>query len=193
MLIILKDALRSVPVYGWLMQLGLYIFLQRKRDSDIPHITRMLNYLIQLGTHPSLLLFPEGTDLSKSNVAKSNQYAQANGLNELTYVLHPKPSGFVAALQCMRNTGAALHDVTIAYDDHERGKRPSEKDLVTGKFPRAIYLHVERHEMKSLPEGKRELEAWLRSAFQKKEKLLKEFYEAEEGDETDTNGGEETW
>jgi lysocardiolipin and lysophospholipid acyltransferase len=130
--IILKDALRTVPIFGWLMQLGLYIFLRRQRDLDLPHITRMLSYLVSVGSHPSLLLFPEGTDLSESNIAKSNQFAKSAGLPEYQYVLHPKPSGLCVALDFFRNSDTALHDVTLAYEDFSPGKRSTEYDLMTG-------------------------------------------------------------
>ena len=134
MLVILKDALRTAPVYGWLMQMGLYIFLERKRESDIPHITNMLSYHVNIDKPPSLLIFPEGTDLSQSNIAKSNQYATERGLPPYRYVLHPKPSGMVAALACMRRVeGSVLHDVTIAYDDYQRGVRPNEHGVLLGE------------------------------------------------------------
>ena len=70
--IILKDSLRSVPLFGWAMQITMYIFLSRKREMDIPHIKRTLSYLLCTGATPSLFLFPEGTDLSESNKKKSN-------------------------------------------------------------------------------------------------------------------------
>ena len=70
--IILKDSLRSVPLFGWAMQIMMYIFLSRKREMDIPHIKRMLSYLLCTGATPTLFLFPEGTDLSESNKKKSN-------------------------------------------------------------------------------------------------------------------------
>ena len=70
--VILKDSLRSVPLFGWAMQIMMYIFLSRKREIDVPHIKRMFSYLLCTGATPSLLLFPEGTDLSESNKKKSN-------------------------------------------------------------------------------------------------------------------------
>lgn len=44
--IVLKESLRSVPVFGWAMQLMMYIFLSRRRDMDIPLIRQMLLYLL---------------------------------------------------------------------------------------------------------------------------------------------------
>ena len=70
--VVLKEQLRSVPIFGWAMQIMMYIFLSRKRDQDIPLIRRMLMYLLGCGCAPAIFLFPEGTDLSESNKAKSN-------------------------------------------------------------------------------------------------------------------------
>lgn len=139
MVIILKDSLRTAPIFGWLMQLALYIFLKRNRDDDLPHISKMLAYLTSLGTIPSLLLFPEGTDLSDSNIEKSNRFASSNNLPQYKYVLHPKPSGLVTALNCYREQEhdlvtktAVIHDITIAYEDYHVGVRSSEKSFLFG-------------------------------------------------------------
>ena len=70
--VILKDSLRSVPVYGWAQQVMLYIFLSRRKDRDLPVMKRMLIYLFLSEETPSIFLFPEGTDLSESNMKKSN-------------------------------------------------------------------------------------------------------------------------
>lgn len=70
--VILKESLRSVPIYGWAMQIMMYIFVSRKREEDIPYLRKILSYLVCTGHSPSLLLFPEGTDLNESNKKKSN-------------------------------------------------------------------------------------------------------------------------
>ena len=138
MVIILKDSLRTAPIFGWLMQLALYIFLKRNRENDLPHISKMLSYLTSLRTVPSLLLFPEGTDLSPSNIEKSNRFATENNLPQYQQVLHPKPSGLVTAVSAYREQqqpqqgGAAIHDLTIAYEDYHIGKRSSEKSFLFG-------------------------------------------------------------
>jgi 1-acyl-sn-glycerol-3-phosphate acyltransferase len=144
MVIILKDSLRTAPVFGWIMQLALYIFLKRSRENDLPHIAQMLTYLSSLGSLPSLLLFPEGTDLSDSNISKSNRFAAENGLPLYEFVLHPKPSGLVTAANCFREQqrlkqseatreqGGVVHDLTIAYEDYRIGKRSSEKSFLFG-------------------------------------------------------------
>ena len=56
----------------------------------------MLDYLLQgraCTQPPSVLLFPEGTDLSDSMRARSNAFAKERGLPEHSYVLYPKSAG----------------------------------------------------------------------------------------------------
>lgn len=73
LVVMLKEELKSVPIFGWAMQLCMYIFLHRKREIDVPHIKKMLDYSIaSTDTKPTILLFPEGTDLSPTMVEKSN-------------------------------------------------------------------------------------------------------------------------
>lgn len=144
MRVVLKDALRSVPFYGWAMQMSMYIFLQRSRDADVPHIYNVMSYLLKTSKKVSTLIFPEGTDLSESNVRKSNQYASERGLPEYRYVLYPKPTGFMTCADAVRNfhpatggSGSAercyVHDLTLAFKDYEPGERPNEKSLLLGK------------------------------------------------------------
>jgi lysocardiolipin and lysophospholipid acyltransferase len=73
MTFLLKEALKSVPFFGWSMQIMMYIFLGRNKEKDLPTIEKSLNYLTTVDSHPSLFIFPEGTDLSDSNKLKNDQ------------------------------------------------------------------------------------------------------------------------
>lgn len=70
---ILKDSLKTLPFFGWCMQALMYIFLERKKEKDIPKIERLLRYLSTYCSNPSVFLYPEGTDLSPSNLEKSHK------------------------------------------------------------------------------------------------------------------------
>jgi lysocardiolipin and lysophospholipid acyltransferase len=68
--IVLKDPLRQVPIFGWGMQIMMYVFLSRsrdKRDRDLSYVHDMLTYLLNMERAICLFIFPEGTDLSDSN------------------------------------------------------------------------------------------------------------------------------
>lgn len=98
--VILKESLRSVPIYGWAMQIMMYIFVSRKREEDIPYLRKILSYLICTGHSPSLLLFPEGTDLNESNKKKSNAckffrfFLNSNKIQIHTILVHCSPDLF---------------------------------------------------------------------------------------------------
>jgi 1-acyl-sn-glycerol-3-phosphate acyltransferase len=152
--VVLKDALRSVPFYGWAMQMSMYIFLQRSREADVPHIYNVMSYLLKTSEKVSTLIFPEGTDLSESNVRKSCQYARERGLPEYRYVMYPKPTGFMTCAEAVRDfranlggsngsggglrEGCYVHDLTMAFRDYVPGERPNENSLLLG-----IYIHAE--------------------------------------------------
>jgi lysocardiolipin and lysophospholipid acyltransferase len=70
---ILKESLKSVPFYGWCMQIMVFIFLSRQRDLDIPIIRAAINYLKKVDNYPNILIFPEGTDLSSSVLKRNNE------------------------------------------------------------------------------------------------------------------------
>lgn len=68
-----KQSLRGAPLYGWAMQMMAYVFLKRNRDEDVPIIKNSVNYLLDVDTDPCIFIFPEGTDLSPSNIVKSHK------------------------------------------------------------------------------------------------------------------------
>lgn len=86
--IILKNGLKSVPLYGWGMQALQFIFLTRERAKDLPHIIQSVRYIlyasakaspvsvpVDIGIPPmSILIFPEGTDLHEKAIAQSNEF-----------------------------------------------------------------------------------------------------------------------
>lgn len=97
-------------------------------------IYNTMSYLLRTSEKVALLLFPEGTDLSNSNIRKSNDYAAKHNLPEYKYVLHPKSTGFFVSLQAMRHHGGSVHDITVAFKDKNEGQRPGEKELILGEY-----------------------------------------------------------
>nr|XP_014353287.1 PREDICTED: lysocardiolipin acyltransferase 1 isoform X2 [Latimeria chalumnae] len=66
--ICLKSALKSVPGFGWAMQVASFIFIQRKWEEDKRHFEAMLDYFCDIKEPLQLLIFPEGTDLTGDNL-----------------------------------------------------------------------------------------------------------------------------
>ena len=177
--IALREDIKYIPFIGWGVQSFLFPFISRTdKSKDLATIRNTLEYLTAI-QHPrgcSLLLFPEGTDLSKSNLAKSQAAQEAKGLPVWSNVLLPRTAGFCEALQTLRNLNAidSLVDITIGYVDFQPFERPSELCLWSGRVPREVHIHAEYMRWSDLPvEDQPE---WLLQRFKKKEELLGRFY-----------------
>ncbi|XP_037751521.1 lysocardiolipin acyltransferase 1 isoform X5 [Chelonia mydas] len=100
--ICLKSSLKSVPGFGWAMQVAAFIFIQRKWEDDKNHFENMLDYFCDIREPLQLLIFPEGTDLTANTKARSNEFAEKNGLRKYKYVLHPRTTGFTFVVERLR-------------------------------------------------------------------------------------------
>lgn len=88
--IVLKESLKGIPGFGWATQMLLFVFLKRDKSKDLQRVREISDYLVCLNVPTTLLIFPEGTDLSPSNLLKSLLFARKEGLAEYQFVLHPK-------------------------------------------------------------------------------------------------------
>lgn len=76
------------------MQMSGFLYITRHWEVDRIRLAESLDYLVELGRRTQILIFPEGTDLSQSNIVKSNKFADAHNLPKHSYTLHPKTTGF---------------------------------------------------------------------------------------------------
>lgn len=160
--IALKAPLKSAGPFGWAMQAFLFVFLSRSsREADLASLRRTLGDAVRTRRPIAFLIFPEGTDLSATNVAKSHAHAEAKGLPRYEHVLHPRAAGLAAALQTLGPSLDALYDATVSYELHPKAAaeraagrgdgRPSEKSLLHGTLPRVVRVHVRRTPASELP------------------------------------------
>lgn len=186
----LKAGLKKVPVFGWAAQSFLYIFLERQMDGGVRGgsvgcITRVLDHCV--GTHGepmTLLLFPEGTDLSPSNVARSNVFGASKGLPPTKFTLQPRTAGFVAAVQSLGGRLDAVLDLTLSYTSAaspdgtagspDADRRPSEKTMLRGQWPSTIHVEMQRVAAAELPAAHDAvaLANWLTARWATKEATL---------------------
>lgn len=171
---ILKDPIRHIPGPGWIMQMNGFLYITRRWEVDKERLSKTLNYLIALNKKPQLLIFPEGTDLTKTSKIKSDNYARKNNLSLYDYTLHPKTTGFSYLVRHLQNANFldAVYDLTIAYPDNIP---QSEVDLVKGKLPKEVHFHIERIESSDIPKDEDELRLWLEDKWKNKEDVLKKF------------------
>ncbi|XP_062378242.1 lysocardiolipin acyltransferase 1 [Sardina pilchardus] len=176
--ICLKAGLKAVPGFGWAMQVASFIFIHRRWEEDRTHMANMLQYFCHIREPLQLLLFPEGTDLTENTRARSDDFAEKNGLPKFEYVLHPRTTGFTFIVNTLREGDNldAVHDITVAYP---KNIPQTERHLVLGLFPREIHFHVRRHPVSALPAGGEALQAWCQERWVEKERRLRDFYAAE--------------
>ncbi|KAM4680408.1 lysocardiolipin acyltransferase 1 isoform 6-T8 [Amazona ochrocephala] len=161
---------------GWAMQVAAFIFIQRKWEDDKSHFEKMLDYFCDIREPLQLLIFPEGTDLTANTKARSNEFAEKNGLQKYEYVLHPRTTGFTFVVERLREGDNldAIHDITVAYPQNIP---QTEKHLLNGNFPKEIHFHVQRYPIETVPISKEELQLWCRKRWEEKEERLRHFYE----------------
>ncbi|XP_009989644.1 PREDICTED: lysocardiolipin acyltransferase 1 [Tauraco erythrolophus] len=174
--ICLKSSLKSIPGFGWAMQVAAFVFIQRKWEDDKSHFEKMLDYFCDIHEPLQLLIFPEGTDLTANTKARSNEFAEKNGLQKYEYVLHPRTTGFTFVVERLREGDNldAIHDITVAYPQNIP---QTEKHLLNGNFPKEIHFHVQRYPIETVPTSKEELQLWCRKRWEEKEERLRHFYE----------------
>ncbi|XP_053315799.1 lysocardiolipin acyltransferase 1 [Spea bombifrons] len=176
--ICLKSSLKSVPGFGWAMQVAAFIFIRRKWEEDKSHFEAMLDYFCDIKEPLQLLIFPEGTDLTENTKARSDDFAVKNDLQKYEYVLHPRTTGFTFIVDRLRegNNLDAIHDITVAYPQNIP---QTEKHILNGNFPEEIHFHVRRYPVSCLPASKEALQVWCQDRWKEKEERLRAFYEGE--------------
>lgn len=107
-----------------------FIFMSRKMATDQPRLTYRLNKLRQRKPDPRrppgstatyldpmwLLLFPEGTNLSKNGRNKSRAWSAKTGLRDPEHVMLPRSTGTFFCLNELKGTLEWVYDCTVAYE-----------------------------------------------------------------------------
>jgi len=158
------------------MQMALYFFVSRKWAVDEEGIKTRLQYFQETNFPLQLLLFPEGTDLSPSNKAKSDRYADDNKIQRYDFVLHPKFKGFCTCVEEMQKgrTTATVVNMSVGYIGN---MAQSETDFALGTWPSEIHFFAEQFPSSALPSSTNDLVNWLEQRWAEKEKQLKDFYQ----------------
>ncbi|XP_029448876.1 LOW QUALITY PROTEIN: lysocardiolipin acyltransferase 1 [Rhinatrema bivittatum] len=174
--ICLKSSLKALPGFGWAMQVAAFIFIHRKWEEDKHHFKAMLDYFCDIKEPLQLLIFPEGTDLTENTKARSNEFAEKNGLQRYDYVLHPRTTGFTFVVERLieGHNLDAIHDITVAYPQNVP---QTEGHILNGNFPKEIHFHVQRYPLEALPTSREELQLWCQQRWQEKEERLRAFYQ----------------
>jgi lysocardiolipin and lysophospholipid acyltransferase len=124
--IILKESLKYIPIIGLCIRFFGFILMSRKIEKDKPRIAHRLQKLIERHSGPMsgkdgldpmwLLLFPEGTYLSKHRRIESLKWAEKQGIPDLQHQLLPRSTGAFFCLNELRGTVDWVYDCTFAYE-----------------------------------------------------------------------------
>uniref|UniRef100_A0A8D9A549 Lysocardiolipin acyltransferase 1 n=2 Tax=Cacopsylla melanoneura TaxID=428564 RepID=A0A8D9A549_9HEMI len=173
---VLKSPIRHAPGPGWVMQIAGFLYIERNWDADQEAMTEQLDYFRDIQHPLQLLIFPEGTDLSQSNIEKSNKFADSHDLPHYSRVLHPKTTGFTFLAKRLAESDQmdAIYDITVAYLGNSF---QSEMDAVYGRFPYQAHFHIKKYDASSLPVSDTEgMKSWLNKVWAEKEVRLHQFY-----------------
>ncbi|CAG9767735.1 unnamed protein product [Ceutorhynchus assimilis] len=172
---VLKKSIKNVPIAGWVMQMAMYIFINRNWEEDKKLLNNYIDYVAEMAYKHILILFPEGTDLTPKTKQSSDKFADANGLPKYKHVLHPRCTGFVYLVDEMRKNKCldAVYDVTLIYPDD--CPQTEEELFVQGKIPQKVMAHLVRYPVPLLPDTQDELKQFLEKRWLEKEKVIEEF------------------
>ena len=96
--------------------------MARKMQTDRARLSRRLSQLSRRDRKDGklspmyLIMFPEGTNLSKNGRAASMRWAGKSGREDLKYQLIPRSAGTYFCLKALEGTVEWVYDCTLAYD-----------------------------------------------------------------------------
>ncbi|EME43661.1 hypothetical protein DOTSEDRAFT_72876 [Dothistroma septosporum NZE10] len=192
--IILKDSLKWVPLIGPAMQLFGFIFMSRKWANDQERMRYRLQKLNSRHSGPMsgqsgkaqldpmwLMIFPEGTNLSRNTREQSAKYAAKAGLQDMKHQILPRSTGLQFCLQELRDTVEYLYDCTIAYEGIPQGSYGSELFTLRsvyfqGRPPKSVNMHWRRYRIKDLPLNDHDkMYDWVMARWREKDELMDAF------------------
>ncbi|XP_032628475.1 1-acyl-sn-glycerol-3-phosphate acyltransferase epsilon isoform X3 [Chelonoidis abingdonii] len=163
------------------------IYVKRSARFNEKEMRNKLQAQVKAETPMYLVIFPEGTRYNPEMpkvIADSQLFADKEGLAVLKHVLTPRVKATHVAIDSMKNYLDAVYDVTVAYEgtvDHkgQRKVAPSMTEFLCKECPK-IHIYLDRIELKDIPEEQMYMRRWLHERFEIKDKLLIEFYDAED-------------
>ena len=179
--IILKESIKKIPIFGWAAQFYNFIFLSRNWETDRPQMEKQLQGLNKPSDPMWLVIFPEGTNLSKSTREASKRWADKNGLEDMKHQLLPRSTGLQFCLQELRTTTSWLYDCTIGYEGIPKGEYGQDiytlrSSFFEGRPPKSVNMHWRRFYIPDIPiDDKKKFDVWLRNRWREKDYLLEHF------------------
>ncbi|USW52985.1 Putative phospholipid/glycerol acyltransferase [Septoria linicola] len=179
LIIVLKDALKKIPILGPGMMFFSFIFLSRRWEKDESQLRDSLGKLSSDRVPMWLLIFPEGTNLSARSRKLSKKWADKVGVSDLDFALLPRSRGLQACVSQLAGSVEWVYDCTIAYDGIPPGIDSQDvwnlKNMyVEGRSAPTAHIHWRRFAMSEIPVHDSEaFDKWLYARWAEKDELLK--------------------
>jgi len=180
--IILKESLKSLPIFGWGAQFYNFIFLSRKWETDRFRFSRAFNHLRDPQDPMWLLIFPEGTNLSAVTREKSASWSKKVGIPDMKHQLLPRTTGLQFCLQQLRKSTNWLYDCTIAYEGVPKGMYGQDvftlrSSLFEGRPPKSVNMFWRRFRIADIPiDDDQAFGRWLNNRWREKDYILEYYY-----------------
>ncbi|EFW22956.1 hypothetical protein D8B26_006506 [Coccidioides posadasii str. Silveira] len=191
--IILKESLKYIPFIGQGMMLYGFIFMARKWIEDKPRLQHRLQKLkTSHGKSPDglpvfdpmwLLIYPEGTNLSRNTKRRSDAYCEKQGIAPRKHTLLPRSTGLFFCLQKLRGTVDYVYDCTVGYEGPPKGSYAESyftlrSTYLRGRPPKAVNFYWRRFAILDIPlNDQKEFEDWIYKRWGEKDQLLERFAE----------------
>jgi lysocardiolipin and lysophospholipid acyltransferase len=187
--IILKESLKYVPLIGPAMTLWGFIFMARKWETDQPRLRHRLQKLNARHSGPLagekgaldpmwLLIFPEGTNLSRNTRNQSARWSAKSGIPDVKHCLLPRSTGLQFCLKELDDTVEYLYDCTIAYEGTTPDRYGSELFTLRsvyfqGRQPKSVNMHWRRFKVADIPKhDQKAMEEWTQQRWQEKDQMM---------------------
>jgi lysocardiolipin and lysophospholipid acyltransferase len=190
--VMLKEGIKKVPLFGWLLDNLDFIWMKRDWDSDRNSIKKMIERLLNDGEHLWIIIFPEGMTVNTQSMAKSHEFARNENRPTLDLTLLPREKGFSAMLEAMKHLDPEIVDVTLAFESfsgeiptwemgYERNNDhlvPNAKKLMAG-MSGDVFIDVRTFSTKDVLTHPGGVKAWLDERWVRKDQFLKHFVKNE--------------
>jgi 1-acyl-sn-glycerol-3-phosphate acyltransferase len=165
-----KDSIRFIPFLGWGLWFIESIFLKRRWDEDMLHISKTFRKINSHQDPVWLISFVEGTRLTPEKLIQSQSFARDRGVDPFHHVLFPRYKGFDATLEGMACRIREVYDLTIRYES----SKLSLCSLLRGKIGK-VDVFFEKADVSTITKSSENQKGWLIAQFKKKDKLLSSF------------------
>lgn len=130
----------------------------------------------------SLILFPEGTNLSSNTRQKSAAYAEKVGRKPFQNVLLPHTTGLRTSLRLLKPSLESVYDVTIGYSGVKKEQYGElvyrlPNIFIEGKSPKLVDIHIRAFNVADIPtEDEEEFTDWLYKVWKEKDEMMETYY-----------------